>query len=174
MSFWIKQLPGIIAIILMVFAYHIKKKEKLLTLTFISKILWVIQYLLSGFATGAAMNLISAFRDVVYYTYAKKEIKKSIYTLILFQIIAMFSMIYTWKNIWSILPYISTMVGTWLFWQDNMRIIRKGCLLTLLLWPIYNFVSGVYVALISDFMCITSVSTAIWRYDIRKEKEQSI
>ena len=170
MNVFIMNLPGMIAILMWVIAYQTKKKKNLLAFGITAKLLWVTQYLLSGFRTAAAMNFIGASRDVVYYTYAKKEIKKSIWVMVLFQLIAITSVIITWKNFWSLLPGTSTIIAAWMYWQDNMKIIRAGAFITLLMWFGYNLASGVYVALVSDVLCMTSVLTAIWRYDIRKEE----
>lgn len=166
--FILAQIMGFIALILTVISVQFKTKEKIVMCMTIANIVVAIQYFLLNAITGTVIAIINAIRCIVFYYYKKKNMKPSLIILIVFELFAIISGIYTWQNIWSIVPIIVTIIYTYGLWQDNVTVIRIASGIAGLGWTIYNLVVMAYVGAIQEMSQLISAIVSIF-----KSKEKS-
>lgn len=163
-KFLIAQLFGIIAIIINILCIHFNSKEKILKIMIISNILVTIQFFLLNAITGGVVSIINTIRCYIFYLYKKNNKKKSVITLILFEIIYILSGIISWQNIWSIFPIIATVTCTYGLWQDNILITKIIYSIVGIEWLVYDIVVKAYAGIIQSIMQTISSAIAAFKY----------
>ena len=167
-NFVLVQILGAITLIIFVASLQQRKKESFLLLQTTGALLFVAQYILTGRTTGAVIFTIVAIRGAVYCYYKKNNLAPSRTVLIAFMVAVVAAAYFTWQNIFSALPLVTTLAKTWGTWQDNMKLVRKSSLFAQCGMTIYNLSAGMYTGALTEACNLTSSLIAIWRYDRRK------
>lgn len=167
MLFILAQICGLIILILTVISVQFKTKEKIVMCFVFANVVAAVQYFLLSAFTGAVISVINAIRCIVFYYYKKKEMKPSLIILVIFELIAIISGIFTWQNIWSLIPIIVTVIYTYGLWQDNVTVIRITTGIAGFGWAIYNIIVMAYVGAVQEISQLGSSVIAIVR---NKEK----
>ena len=139
---------ALVASILMVYSGMLKEKKKILFVQTIQIGLAVISNIVLGGITGAIINTISFFRNIICYK-DKLGLKEKI-------IITFFAVVLSLKfnnlGLLGLLPMISTVTYIWLM---NIKDVCKFKLLiafTMLLWFIYDIMIKSYTSSVFDFV----------------------
>ena len=169
MKFIIAQTFGIIALILTVISVQFKTKEKIVMCSVLANIVVAIQFFLLNAVTGGVISIINAIRCIVFYIYKKKDLKPSIITLIIFEIVAVVSGCISWQNIWSLIPILVTILYTYGLWQDNVKVIRITTGIVGGGWAIYDLIVRAYVGALQETSQLISAVISIYR---NKNKEK--
>ncbi len=169
-SFIIVQALGAATLILSVVSMQFRRKETFLLLQMLGALLFIVQFILTGMYTAAAMFVVAAVRGVVYYYFKKKSLKPSLAVLLIFQSALVVSAYFTWQNAWSIIPVGTTMLKTWGTWQDDMTLVRATTLVTQLCMIAYNLTAAIYTGALTEALNAVSSTVAVWRYDIRRKQ----
>ena len=161
--FILAQILGGIVLILTVISVQQKTKEKILIFQIIANIVISIQYFLLDALTGGVVSIINIIRCCIFYLYKKKNMKPSVTFLAIFILIAIVSGIWTWQNIFSVIPIIAAIVFTYGLWQDNVKITKICTAITSGNWGIYNLIVKAYVGALQSLAEFTSSIIAIVR-----------
>jgi hypothetical protein len=162
------QLVGILAIAVNIIIYQQKKKNRLLLFKLISDFLWFLHYLLLGAYSGAAVAAIGIFRETVFINQDKKWAKGN-YWLLIFIACSIFSSIFSWKGIFSLLPAIASVLSVISFWRSNPKLTRflalaiSACMFT------YDVICGSYMGMANEIFTTASAIFGILRYDIMRK-----
>jgi hypothetical protein len=117
---WIAQIFGTLAICCSLIIYSRNDRKKLLIFKCIQDICWGTHYLLLATYPPAATSALCICRSLAFYGRPKEE-KKSKWILILFLALYALSACLTWKDMFSILPAISSSISTVAFWMKKTR-----------------------------------------------------
>ena len=129
----------------------------------LANIVVAIQFFLLDAITGGVVSIINAIRCIVFYIYKKKNMKPSIITLIVFEVIEIISGCFSWQNIWSLIPILLTTFYTYSIWQDNIELIRLATGIVGGGWAIYDVIVKAYVGVIQEIAQLISAIIAIYR-----------
>ena len=124
LTYLLSQICVILAVLFLGSTYLIKNKKIILFLTIMMSIFYGLQYLFLNAITGVFMNIVSIIRSIWFYINAKNKKKNSIIVLIVLFIIIIILELLSFKNIFSLLPMIATMIFTYSLWQDNIKVYR--------------------------------------------------
>ncbi len=166
------QALGFIGIGLNIIALQFNKHWKIVLLRTIGSALFVVQYILLGAYTGAAMDGIGLIRNLLFMWLVSKEKPTQIY-IVIFCIITVGIGIYTWEGWLSILAIIAKVVSTIGYGIRSPRLIRalnipsNGC------WIAYNTVHLSIAGVIDACLGIASAIIGEIRYT-KKEKKLKI
>lgn len=169
--FIIAQIIGLIIVVLSIIGLQQKNGERFLFYQIIINILYVMQYLLLEAITGAVICTISIIRCIVFWKYKKENKKTPIQFLIIFIILSTISSIITSANIFDYILTIGTIIFTYALWQDNMKIMRVGSIISVTTYIIYNLIFKAYTALILDGIDFFNLTIAIYKNDIKRKGE---
>ncbi|MBR2452803.1 MAG: YgjV family protein, partial [Clostridia bacterium] len=97
-----------------------------------------------------------------------KRHTKTIFVIINLVIVAVGLVLY--KSIFSLFPLIGVILHTSAFWIDKEKAIRLVSFLGSPFWLCYNLVSAAYGSAIGDVFTLVSIGIAIFRYDIKNNK----
>ena len=164
------QIIGFIAMAIIVASYQQKSHKKILTFQMVSGLLFTVHYLLLGAYTGAVMNLLGAFRSLVYSNRDKKWASSIIWPTI-FSIGFLISGILTWDNIYSVFPLIAMLMSSVVLWIEKPKINRIFSLPTSTGWLIYNIKNLSYPGIITEIFVLASIIIGIIRLDIKKKNK---
>ena len=116
LTYLLSQICVILAVLFLGSTYLIKNKKIILFLTIMMSIFYGLQYLFLNAITGVFMNIVSIIRSIWFYINAKNKKKNSIIVLIVLFIIIIILELLSFKNIFSLLPMIATMIFTYSLW----------------------------------------------------------
>ena len=125
------------------------------------------QLFLLGAITGGCVDLISTVRTAIFANNSKKW-ASSPWWLAGFIAVMIATGIMTWKDPWSILPILGSILSTVALWMKKERNIRLVSLLVGPCWMVYNTVTGAYTGAISEVIAMTSIVIGLLRHDRKK------
>lgn len=163
----IANVVGIIGIAANILIYQQKNHKKLLLYKLLSDFIWALHYILLSANSAALIASVNIFREFVFYNKDKKWAKSKLW-LIFFLLCSFISAILTYKNLFSILPAIASILSVISFWISNANITR------IFAYPIsfsmfsYDIFCMSYMGLINEIFTLTSTTLGIIRY--RKKK----
>lgn len=167
-TYILSQVCVIFAVILLGSTYLIKDKRVILLLSIMFCTFYGLQYLLLNAMTGLLMNAVSIIRNIWFYINAKKKKKNSIIVLIVLFVITIILGLISFKNIFSIVPIIATLLYTYSVWQDDIKVYRWLAIPYSLSWIVYNVSANSIFGIITE--CILLVIEIIGVIKLRRKK----
>ncbi len=163
---------GLIAVVLFVASYQIKKRNGIIACNAISRALYILQYILLGAFSGAVLDVIGLISSVLA---ARKDSplmrKLRIPLLILINASMLVATVLLYESFWDLLPFVGVLLHTTAFWLTNERKIRLLSILGSPFWFAYNAHSLAFGSAAGDIFTIISIGIAILRYDILGKKK---
>ena len=166
---------GILGLILSIIPFQFKKHKHIVLCKMASCLAFSIQYFLSGPVAyaGAWMDLMSAFRNFLYYKFVDKKIP-TLPLMIIFSVMTLFIGFFTWKGWITLLAVIPKLITSVSYGIKNEKILRMVTLPSCLFWVVYNCIVGTYEGAIGDLLTFSSIFIAIYRYDIKNQAKKTI
>ena len=166
---------GIIAVAFYLLGYLQKKKQSILILNLVSRLLYILQYILLGAFSGAVLDVAGAIATVVAGKKNSRFVQK--YRKIVIAAVnviiigaGVYVMILT-RDPFGVLPIIGVMFHTNAFWFDNEKTVRRLSMIGSPFWFAYNFLCGAYGSCIGDLLSMVSLGISMFRYDRKNKKE---
>ncbi len=168
----VAQILGIFGIAVFLLCFHVKDMKSARKVKMLVDIIWGTHYLLLGAWSGFLINVICFFREIVFLNSDKKFFsgKKGLY---IFIAVNLASAAFTWQNFYSLLPAITACIGTYTFWQKNLRVARGLALTNNVLMFTYDIFVSSYTGLIGESLAFLSVLLAIARTRRRHKQNES-
>lgn len=163
------QFLGIIGLILLIISTQNNKKKLILLFEIFSNIFYGLQYVVLNLLSAGIMSLISLIKCIIYYNFNKNNHKIPKYILIIFIIIISSTLLFTYNGIFSVLPIFATILYTYGTWIENLKLFRFIVVIVAIIWILFNFYIGAYVAFIGSIFQLLSGCVAMYRFDVRKD-----
>lgn len=166
---------GVLAIILKVIEYQIKKRSLMMAIATLANTAWVIFFVLNGNFTAGITCVLIVIRMLIYVQRGKKKWADSNLWVVLFVVLQAVASILTFKNWQDIFSTIAGFVGIFAYLTTNQTKYRILSFIYMALWlsnSICYFVATpmeYIVALGSDTFSTASVMVGIYRYDLSKK-----
>lgn len=150
LEFWIVQLIGIIAWLLIVFSYYRKNTDKILYFQIISTVLWCLHYFLLGAYSGLFICVFEVIRDSLYYKTDKDDyiFLGSIPIYIIYGIIS-------YSGIVELLPIFSSTIDGFTLTKKK-KIVVFGAVISYTIWVIYDLAVKSYSGALTDGIVVLS------------------
>ena len=170
----IPQIIGIIAVITYLSSYQIKHRKGIIISNVISRVLYILQYLLLGAFSGAVLDVLGAVASVLAERSDRPFIKKHRRTVIIASNVAIvgagLAVCIISKNPLDLLPIVGVVLQVGAFWFSDERKIRIVSLIGTPFWFIYNLASRAYGSSIGDVFTMLSIIIAMIKYRKKAEK----
>ena len=163
------QICGIGGMIGLFLSFQAKTTVKICLTQSIACVFLTTQFLLLGAWTGAALNGLSLFRNVVYANGNKKWASGIIWP-IGFSLANIVFTSFSWEGYISLLPMTALILSNFGLRIRNAQLSRLVNLPTSPMWLIYNMGSGAYMSIITEILVTSSILLGLWRY--RKENNE--
>ncbi len=175
MVYWIAQFFGILGLLVMVISLFQKNKDIMLRYVALNGIFFGIEYLLLEAYSGMFSNFFGILRTYISKEKEKHKNLNKWYVLLFFIIgYAIIGLISFDGKIISLLPVIAEIIYVITLWQKDVKEIRIGTLLMVILWLIYDIFVKAYPSMITDLIVMLSTIVAIITNDVLKRKLKSI
>ena len=165
---------GILGLVLSVIPFQFKRHKHIVLCKMASCLAFSMQYFLIGpqAYTGAWLDLISAFRNFLFYKFVDKKIP-TLPVILIFSTLVLFLSIRSWAGGVTLLALIPKLLTTVSYGMKNERLLRIITLPSCLFWVAYNCIVGSFEAATSDLLTFASILLAIYRYDIRACRKEN-
>lgn len=167
----IGQIVGFVAMGIIVISYQQKTHKNILVFQMVSGLLFTAHYVLIGAYTGAIMNLVGAFRSLVYSNRGSKKWATPLIWPILFSVAFLISGILTWENSFSVFPLIAMITSSVVLWIEKPKVNRMLSLPTSTCWLIYNIKTQSIPGIATEIFVLASIIIGILRLDIKKKNK---
>jgi hypothetical protein len=165
------QIVGLFAVLLFLLSYQQKERKNIITMNAISRVLYIIQYIMLGAFEGAVLDVAGAVASVLAQKKDNPFIKKHLKAVIASVNIAIVAVgLCLYENIFSLLPIFGVLFHTGAFWISNEKTVRRLSLIGSPFWLAYNLISKAYGSSIGDVLSMISIIIAMFRYDFRKKE----
>jgi len=164
------QIIGVFAVITFLLSYQQKKRKNIIVWNSISRVLYILQYIILGAFEGAVLDILGTISSVVAQKKENKRIKKNLFFLVIgINLLILTAGLLLYENIFSLFPIAGVILHTSAFWITDEKIIRKVSFLGSPFWFVYNLANIAYGSALGDVLTMLSIGTAIYRYDIKKK-----
>ncbi|MBR5871027.1 MAG: YgjV family protein [Clostridia bacterium] len=166
---FIAQGIGVIAMILAYFIYSARTRKTLITLKFVSDVLWGVHYFMLGAYSGAVLNGINMGREVIFQLKTSKKWAQTPIWAVVFIVINLTSTIFSWQGWQSLLPAVGASIAVVGLWCAKPMTIRLFSLPSTTCWLIYAIMSGTVSGIICNVIQLTAIFVGLFR-DIKERK----
>lgn len=163
---------GLIAFVLVVYAFQNKHRDKILGILWISQLLFIVHFAILGAWTAVAMNLLGAVRTYIFKT--KKKWASNVFWPYVFVVLFWIATYFTWIGWFSMFPAIAMTIETFGLWMRNEKFLRILNIFPHPFWFTYNLLVASYPGMLTEVFVLGSVLVAIYRFDLKKSKKSSI
>ena len=161
---------GLAAVFFFLLSYQFPKRRAIIACNVVSRVLYVLQYLLLFAFEGAAMDISaipSSFLAARKHTPFVQKHKVAIITAVNAFVIGVGILV--WRDWLSWVPVAGVLFETNALWLTKEKHIRWLSLAAAPFWLFYNLRCGAYGAAIGNVLVIGSIVMALIRYDRKKE-----
>ena len=162
---------GLAAVFLYLLSFQFPKRRAIIACNVVSRVLYILQYLLLGAFEGAAMD-ISAIPSSVLAARKHLPVVARHRWLILAGVNAFIVVlgILAWQDWLSWVPIVGVLLETNAMWFTREKHIRLFSLSCLPFWLFYNVRCGAYGSALGNVLAAISIVSALLRYDISIKK----
>lgn len=167
----IGQILGIVAMILYAISYQFKKPALFYIFSFGGATAFCISYLLLGKTGGFICNVVSLLKALYLWLFPAVKRKAHFVSFILLYIaVTVITIVFEFDTMLALLTLAASIAHTYMFFQDNPKVLRYiQILLVSPMWIVYN-VLGDEIA-IGGILCETFVVASSIIYLIRHRKD---
>ena len=159
-------ITGLCAVFLCLLCYQFRNRKAIIACNVLSRVLYVLQYLLLFAFEGAAMDLSAIPASMLAARKHTPFVSKHKVLLWLSGNIAVILIgLLFWKNIISLLPIVGVLFEINALWMTKEKHIRLVSLASTPFWMSYNLLCGAYGSVIGNVLMIGSIMMAMYRHD---------
>ena len=165
---------GAIAAIVFIASYQMRARKWILLLGAVSRILFVLQYVLLGAFAGAVLDVIGALAALIAGRREHPAVKKLLIPIIVITHLSLLACcVLLYQNIFDIFALLGTSLHVAALWFTREKTIRRISLCGSPCWLVYNLASRAYFSAVSDSFAICSIILAMLRYDRVKKPQET-
>lgn len=159
-----------------VLSFQFKKHKHILLFRTINEGLFILQYFLLGAFSGAFLNFVGLFRNVIFSNRVEKGKSNKLYIIIFSVLFTAFGIL-TFDGFKSVMLILAKVLSTVAYGNKNTTVIRTVSFLTHVSYLFYNIAVFSLAGALSDGFLLVSLIIAIARFDIlpriKKDKESN-
>lgn len=157
---------GLCAVFFCLLCYQFRNRKAIIACSVLSRVLYVLQYVLLGAFEGAAMDLSAIPASMLAARKHTQFVEK--YKVFLWAsgnaAVVIIGWVF-WENVFSVLPIIGVLFEINALWMTKEKYIRLISLASIPFWMSYNLLCDAYGSVIGNVLMIVSIGTAMYRHD---------
>lgn len=167
-SYFISQIIGIVAAVLLLASFQQKTHKRIVFMQACAGMLFGIQFLMLGAYEGMVCNFIGMFRSFTYSFRTKSRIVDSVFCPAFFALAFLIGTVITYKNLFSLMPLIAMVISSFVLWIPQTQKLRVLTFPTSALWLVYNIICGSVSGIITELSCEASIIISLFRFREKK------
>ena len=161
---------GLAAVFFFLLSYQFPKRRAIIACNVVSRVLYILQYLLLFAFEGAAMDISAIPSSVLaarkHTPFVQKHKVAGVFGVNAFVVVIG---ILFWRDWLSWVPVVGVLLETNALWMTREKHIRWFSLAALPFWLFYNLRCGAYGAALGNVLVVGSILSAMFRYDRKAE-----
>ena len=157
---------GLCAVFFCLLCYQVRRRKAIIACNVISRVLYVLQYLLLGALEGAAMDLSAIPASMLA---ARKHTPFGMKHRVLLWFLGNIAVVVIgwifWENAFSLLPILGVLCEINALWMTKEKHIRLVSMASVPFWMSYNLLCGAWGSVIGNVLMIISIGSAMYRLD---------
>ena len=163
---------GLAAVFLYLLSYQFPKRKAIIVCNVVSRVLYVLQYLLLFAFEGAVMDVSAIPSSVLAARKHTPFVEKHKHAVLLaVNAFIILLGILVWQDSLSWVPVAGVLLETNAMWFTREKHIRLFSLSCLPFWLFYNVRCGAYGSALGNVLAAVSLLSAIYRYDWKKNEQ---
>ena len=159
---------GLAAVFFFLLSYQFPKRRAIIACNVVSRVLYILQYLLLLACEGAAMDISAIPSSLLaarkHTPFVEKHKKGVIFGVNAFIVVIG---LLVWQDWLSWVPVVGVLLETNALWMSREKDIRWLSLAALPFWLFYNLRCGAYSSALGNVLVIGSIVMAMYRYDVK-------
>ena len=161
---------GLAAVFFFLLSYQFPKRKAIITCNVISRVLYILQYLLLFAFEGAVMDVSAIPSSVLAARKHTPFVQRHKWGIVAgVNAFVILLGLLVWQDWLSWVPVVGVLLETNALWLSKEKHIRWLSLAALPFWLFYNLRCGAYGAALGNVLVIGSILSAMVRYDIPKK-----
>ena len=160
---------GLSAVFFGLMSYQFRRRGGIIACSVVSRVLYVLQYLLLGAFEGAVMDLSAIPASMLA---ARKHMPFVAKHRVLWWLAGNVAVVLIgwifWKNIYSLFAIVGVLFEINALWMTKEKYIRLISLGSLPFWMVYNILCGAWGSVLGNALMVVSVLSAMYRLDRKK------
>lgn len=165
---------GVIAIILKVTEFQLKKRYLAIIFAFSSSACWTFYFLFQGDFVSAIINLVGVVQGIIFLQRGKRKWADSKFWLFFFLVLQVTLGIVFFKEWHDIFPIFGGVFNVICYFVISRKVYRICGFTCLTFWVMNGLFKFYPIALINDIFGSTSAFVGIIRYDILKKSKKQV
>lgn len=163
------QIVSILTVVSTAIGLFQKEKFKIMLCFTVTNVSMLATYALLGRWLSTILVALATIRTIVYYIYAVKNLKPNMYVFVGFEVLFIVVTMLLWKDYFDLLMLANLSMLAYTTWQDDMKVLRAGYLVSAILLIIYNILVKAYVGVISEAVLLVSSIISVIKFDIKNK-----
>lgn len=173
-SFYIAQLLGIVAGIMLCSSYLAKSKKKFLVLSIIGDIVYGLSYVFVNSLGTGIITILSCSQSFVSYLFERKEKRMPVWICVLYSFAFIAIGILTMESYWDIIPVVVYVWYCFALYVEDINTIRLMYFVPLVMLSIYDITVKAYATALEDgfeatFLAVVLIINFIKSHKLRYE-----
>ena len=165
---------GLGAVFFFLLSFQFPKRGAIIACNVVSRVLYILQYLLLFAFEGAAMDISAIPSSMLAARKHTPFVERYRVAILVFVNAVVIGIgLLVWRNWLSLIPVVGVLFETNALWMTQERLIRRYSLAALPFWLFYNLSCGAYGAALGNVLAAGSIITAMIRYDFPHKKTAS-
>lgn len=165
MSDFLIQGIGFVGVFCFIASYQIKSNKALYFMQLLGSALFCVQFVLLDAISGCFSLLALIGRNALLMKYGDWKWVQWKGWIVIFEMLYLVILIFTWKNLASLLPFVAMAVGSFGYWANNAQKIRLANLVCVApCWLIYDAIVGSWGGVLNESITLISILISIYRY----------
>lgn len=156
---------GVLSTLCFIASFQVKSNRKLYGTQAAATFFYGVQFFLLG-ATGGMVNMVmQVVRNLLLLKKNSWSWLSSVWFPVAVCVPSFIAMVVTWSSPLDVLPFVAYAGVTFAYWTNNAKIIRVselGCACPS--WLVYDFATGAYGGILTEFVIAGSVIASIIRF----------
>lgn len=167
------QILGVMAVVAFLLSFQFKTRKNIILVNLLSRIFYILQYILLGAFEGAALDFIGFVSSFVAKNKDKEIITKYYkWLIVLINVVLLVVGLLLYENIYSIFALLGIffeIMGLFLTKEKNIRAVS---FVSAPMWLVYNFANRAYGSAVGSVLVMISIGVAMVRLDLKKSKKE--
>ena len=164
------EIVGFVAILFNFLIYQQKDRKNLLKIKVLSGFSWALHYGLLFAFSGMAVCLIGFFRDLTFLLTVNKNSKNRIWLLLIFASISIATSIFTYNNLFDLLPTLASLIAVFSYWQQKPTVTKILGLPISISMLTYDIIKLSYMGIANEIFSLISIT---WYFISSKKRKKS-
>ena len=166
-------ITGLAAVVFFLLSYQFPKRRAIITCNVISRVLYILQYLLLFAFEGAVMDVSAIPSSVLAARKHTPFVQKYKWGILVgVNAFVVILGLLVWQNWLSWVPVVGVLLETNALWLSREKNIRLLSLAAAPFWLFYNVRCGAYGGALGNVLTIVSIAVAMRRHDFPSQTKE--